>query len=76
MWVEALMRSYRNAGSINAVLAELQAERERVCICNQPGHREQPVVRSPEHVAKRRAIYAAREANRNRYLRELRDRGE
>jgi hypothetical protein len=39
MLVEALARSYRAnpaEPSINAVLAELQAERERTCPCNSP----------------------------------------
>jgi hypothetical protein len=34
MYCEVIVRSYRTGGSINAALAELQAEREAACPCN------------------------------------------
>jgi hypothetical protein len=83
MWSEAIVKTFRARASINAALAELQAERERVCECNQPGYQAPPVEHaprvqpSPEELAARQAARAARiqavvEAKR-RYLR---DRGE
>ena len=84
MWLDAIMSTYRARASINARLAELQEERERVCECNQPGYQAPPPVEhaprvqpSPEELAARQAARAARiQAVVEAKARYLRDRGE
>ena len=84
MWSEAIVKTFRARASINAALAELQAERERVCECNQPGYQAPPPVehaprvqRSPEELERRRAAMAAlqeRIAEHNRRIEHARSR--
>jgi hypothetical protein len=76
MMLEAIMTTYRARSSINEKLAELQAERERVCECNQPGYQAPTAVEhAPEELAARRAAQLARRAEHQRLRETLRARG-
>jgi hypothetical protein len=70
MWLDAIMSTYRARGSINARLAELQQERERVCECNQPGYGAPvpPIIAAASRLLSPEEERAIRLAGRREYI--------